>query len=77
MTGYTLLSLRQRGDTVLVQISEHGGKTFANFRKWYLDGDILKPTRQGVTIPLESLPELHKSIGAYLAETAPAGLKTP
>ena len=77
MTGRTLLTLLQRGDTVLVQISEHGGKTFANFRKWYSDGDSLKPTRQGVTIPLESLPELHRSLGAYLADTAPAALKTP
>lgn len=77
MTGRTLLTLPQRGDTVLVQISEHGGKTFANFRKWYSDGDSLKPTRQGVTIPLESLPELHQALGAYLADTAPAALKTP
>lgn len=76
MTGRTLLTLPQRGDTVLVQISEHGGKTFANFRKWYLDGDSLKPTRQGVTIPLESLPELHEALGAYLADTASSALKT-
>ena len=77
MTARTLLTLPQRGDTVLVQISEHGGKTFANFRKWYSDGDTLKPTRQGVTIPLEALPGLHKALGAYLADTAPAALKTP
>ena len=77
MSARTLLSLPQRGDTVLVQISEHGGKTFANFRKWYSDGDSLKPTRQGVTIPLESLPELHRALGAYLANAAPAALKTP
>lgn len=73
----TLLSVPQRGDTVLVQINEHGGKTFANFRKWYLDGDALKPTKQGVTIPLEALPELHRALGAYLASTATAALKTP
>ena len=77
MTGRTLLTLPQRGDTVLVQISEHGGKTFANFRKWYSEGDRLKPIRQGVTIPLESLHELHNALGAYLAEKAPAALKTP
>ena len=69
MNAQTLLSFPQRGDTVLVEINQHNGKTFANFRKWYPDGDVLKPTRQGVTIPLEVLPELHKALGAYLAET--------
>ena len=64
MTARTLLALPQRGDTVLVQISEHGGKTFANFRKWYSDGDSLKHTRPGVTIPLHALPELHEALGA-------------
>ena len=77
MTARTLLTLPQRGDTVLVQISEHGGKTFANFRKWYSDGKALKPTRQGVTIPLEALPELYQALGTYLADAAPAALRTP
>ncbi|WP_397589633.1 transcriptional coactivator p15/PC4 family protein [Sphingorhabdus sp.] len=77
MSARTLLSYPHRGDTVLVQISEHGGKTFANFRKWYSDGNSLKPTRQGVTIPLEALPDLYAALGAYLADMAPAGLKTP
>ena len=53
MNAQTLLSFPQRGDTVLVQINQHNGKTFANFRKWYVDGDVLKPTKKGVTIPLE------------------------
>jgi hypothetical protein len=76
MNGHILLSVPQRGDTVLVQISEHNGKTFANFRKWYADGGKLKPTRQGVTIPLEALPELHKALGAYLDGSGLATLKT-
>ena len=74
MNAETLLSFPQRGDTVLVQISQHNGKTFANFRKWYSDGDSLKPTRQGVTIPLHALPELHEALGAYLATIDPAAL---
>ena len=73
MTTRTLLTLPQRGDTVLVQISEHGGKTFANFRKWYSDGDTLKPTRQGVTIPLEALPRLHEATGRISCRYGPSG----
>ena len=74
MSAHILLSFPHRGDTVLVQINEHNGKTFANFRKWYSDGNALKPTRQGVTIPLEALPELHTALGAYLAAIDPAAL---
>jgi hypothetical protein len=74
MISQTLLSFPQRGDTVLVQINKHKGQTFANFRKWYPDGKALKPTRQGVTIPLHALPELHKALGAYLATIDPATL---
>jgi hypothetical protein len=59
---------------VLVQISQHNGQTFANFRKWYPDGDALKPTKQGVTIPLHVLPELHEALGAFLAKIDPAAL---
>ena len=77
MSARTLLTLPQRGDTVLVQISEHGVKTFANFRKWYSDGETLKPTRQGVTIPLEALPELYQALGAYLTDRALVALRTP
>jgi hypothetical protein len=74
MNAQTLLSFPQRGDMVLVQINQHNGQTFANFRKWYPDGKTLKPTRQGVTIPLRALPELHKALGAYLATIDPATL---
>jgi hypothetical protein len=74
MSAHTLLSVPHRGDTVLVQINEYNGKTFANFRKWYSNGDTLKPTREGVTIPLEALPELHIALGAYLAAMDTAAL---
>ncbi len=75
MSALTLLSIPHRGDTVLVQISELDGKRFANFRKWYGESDNLKPTKQGVTIPLEALPELYAALGAYLAGTAPIALR--
>jgi hypothetical protein len=74
MISQTLLSFPQRGDTVLVQINQHKGQTFANFRKWYPDGKALKPTKQGVTIPLHALPELLQALGAYLATIDPVTL---
>lgn len=60
-----------RGDLWRLEVAEHGGRLFGNWRKWYNDGAELKPTRQGVTIPLDRLAELHAAIGAYLAAAPP------
>jgi hypothetical protein len=60
-----------RGDLWRLEIVTHDGRTFGNWRKWYAVGSDLKPTRQGVTIDIERLPELHASIGAYLASAPP------
>jgi hypothetical protein len=62
-----LFELDHRGDLWRLEIASHNGRTFGNWRKWYRDGDSLKPTKAGVTIPLERLPELHASLGTYLA----------
>lgn len=62
-----------RGDVWRLEVVRHEGRTFGNWRKWYWVGDTLKPTRHGVTIPLERLPELGGVIAAYLAENAPHG----
>ncbi len=56
-----------RGDVWRLEVASHGGRTFLNWRRWYWVGDDLKPTREGVTIPLERLSELHAATGAYLA----------
>lgn len=72
MTGRVLFEQAYRGDIWRLEIAKHDGRTFGNWRKWYLDGDTLKPTRQGVTIPLERLPELQAALTAYLAHDAPS-----
>ena len=71
MSGAILFEHPYRGDVWRLEIASHEGRTFGNWRKWYRDGDTLKPTRQGVTIPLERLSELHAELGAYLAGQAP------
>lgn len=63
-----------RGDVWRLEVSTHDGRTFGNWRKWYLAGETLKPTRQGVTIPLERLEELREGLTAYFAGTTPDGL---
>lgn len=71
MSGAILFEQPYRGDVWRLEIASHEGRTFGNWRKWYREGDTLKPTRQGVTIPLERLSELHAALGAHLAGEAP------
>ncbi len=66
-----LFELSHRGDVWQLAVVEYRGRTSGDFRKWYWDGDNLKPGREGVSIPLGRLPELYEAIGAYLAENPP------
>ena len=76
MSGAILFEQPYRGDVWRLEIASHEGRTFGNWRKWYREGDTLKPTRQGVTIPLECLCELHAALTAHFAGEAPGGLPT-
>ena len=76
MTGAVLFEVTQRGDRWRLEVSSHEGRTFANWRKWWSDGDDWKPTRQGVTFSLERMGEMHEAIGAYIAANAPTGPQT-
>lgn len=73
MSGALLFEQQYRGDVWRFEVASHDGRTFGNWRKWYRDGETLKPTRQGVTIPLERLPELQAALTAYLASQASSG----
>ena len=57
-----------RGDLWRLEVASHEGRTFGNWRKWYRDGDTLKPTRQGVTFPVERLDELQAALTDYLTD---------
>lgn len=77
MRGAILFEQLYRGDVWRLEVANHDGRSFGNWRKWYRDGDVLKPTRQGVTIPLERLPDLAAALTAYLAENASSGPLSP
>ena len=62
-----------RGDVWRLEVAEHDGRTFGNWRKWYRDGEMWKPTRQGVTIPLDRLFKLGDSIAGYFASHSTTG----
>lgn len=71
MTESILIEIPQGRDRVRVEVSDYKGKSFLNVRRWYPDGDLWKPTRQGVTIALASVPDIHAALGAYLASNPP------
>ena len=76
MTGALLFEGTHRGDRWRLEVASHQGRTFINWRKWWSDDGQWKPTRQGVTIPLQRMNELHAAIGAYIAANAPTGPQT-
>lgn len=59
-----------RGDIWRLEVTSYQGRRFANWRKWYRDGDELKPTRQGATMPLDSLPAIEAAISDWRATEA-------
>jgi hypothetical protein len=67
VSGALLFEQAQRGDVWRLEVSEHQGCIFANWRRWYSVDDTLKPTRQGVTFPVSRLADLHEALGVYLA----------
>ncbi len=69
-----LFEQRHRGEVWRLEVTEHQGRTFANFRKWFWSGDTLKPTREGVTFPLDRLADLAGAAGDYLAAQNGDGL---
>ena len=73
MTGRVIYEIAKGSEVIRLAVDTFKGRTFASLRAWYPDGDTLKPSPKGVTIPLESLGGLHAALGAYLATNAPSG----
>lgn len=65
MSAALLFEQPYRGDVWRLEVASHGGRTFGNWRKWYWEGDTLKPTRHGATIPLERLGELESALARW------------
>lgn len=61
---------RKRGARVIVQLAEYGGSHFIDFREWVDDGEGLRATKKGCTMP----PDVALHLGqALLALSAGAG----
>lgn len=53
-----LFEVTHRGHSWRLEVQSYRGRTFCNWRKWYLVGDEWRPTREGCTFPLDRLQDL-------------------
>lgn len=49
-------------EEIRVSVDDYRGIALANIRTWYLDGDELRPGKQGLAVRLELLPELIEAL---------------
>jgi hypothetical protein len=74
MIGVIWETPERRGCLWRLEVAQHNGRTFANWRKWWRDADgVLKPTKQGVTFALELLVDLNDAVDGWLASNVPSG----
>lgn len=62
-----------RGDLWRLEVATHGGRRFANWRKWYDANGKWKPTKQGCTFPLDDLWTLTTVLMAHHGLPVPEG----
>ncbi len=76
MNGAAIFEHRHRGHVWRLEVQSFRGRNFANWRKWYVsDGGELKPSREGCTMPLESLASLTASLMAHHGLEPPEALE--
>jgi len=64
---------KPRGEKVYAYISEYKGTKYLHIREWYTDetGEE-KPTKKGVTLPLDKIETLRKTLDDMLTALQPA-----
>jgi hypothetical protein len=73
MEEKTSIHQKPRGETVYAYISEYKGTKYLHIREWYTDeGGEEKPTKKGVTLPLDKIETLCEALNQMLAEADPA-----
>jgi hypothetical protein len=57
-----------------IRLREFKGHTFVDLRLHYVDGEVVKPTAKGCTLPPAKLPELIEALQRAEAEARTMGL---
>jgi hypothetical protein len=69
----TIWEVPHAGELIRFSVCEFKGRRYVELRRFYRSAGEWKPGRQGCTMPLWALPELHAANGTYLAENARSG----
>lgn len=72
MSGRVLFEHRHRGNLWRLQVATFRGRSFVDWRKWYLAGADWKASRDGFTMPLEALGELTRALMEHHGIDPPA-----
>lgn len=75
MSNVVIFEHKHRGHIWRLEVQTFKGRTFANLRKWYADGDDWKPTKEGFTMPLEALADLMAALMLHYGLIPPEGLE--
>lgn len=68
MNAGLIFEMSHKADLWRLEVVQHNGRTFANWRKWWRDSDgVWKPSRVGLTFPPERLADLRKAVEAWEA----------
>lgn len=74
MSSLLLFEQKHRGHMWRLEITTYKGRSFGNWRKWYLCDAEWRPTREGCIIPLERLTELTLALESHSIQSA---IKSP
>lgn len=65
---------RNAREIVRVALDQFNGRYTVNVRVWYRDGEIVKPSKTGITLSIKHLPQLATAMSLALAAAREAGL---
>lgn len=62
---------KDNGDTIRVELSEYEGHKFLQIRIWFTNDDgELKPTKKGVSIPLNKIKDISEALSVAAEKVA-------
>lgn len=76
MSGPFLFEHRHRGHLWRLEVQTFKGRTFANWRKWFMGAEGWKPTKEGFTMPLDALWALTGNLMSHHGLEPPHGPET-
>jgi len=62
---------------IRASVSTYRGREYLDLRTWMVIDGELRPTKKGVSVPTDFLPELEQAVAALRASVDPDGIHAP